>query len=362
MISFETVNKLGTSQLCLNAALKTCTSLGKTFLVLLWLIGIVSISKGQNLIKNPSFEKYWGPDCSSGFSITPNDVFNGPPPFDCHLQDWIRISETPDGFWYNGGNFPVNELSHYIYPHSDSACVGGVFYIQNMPNLREIIEGRLTKQLITDHHYQFSIYVQLSDSFYWSGTGKIAGINSFSAVFSDTMIASYTDLPIQNYTPQVQINQMVTDTQHWVLLMDTFVAAGGEKYVSIGNFKQDGQFQSQVIITKIPNSARITYYYIDDVSLIDLDDTASGINEQVAVGKLQVYPNPAENQLTVGGNQFSVNTIEVSNVLGQVCIIPPYQGGKGDVSINIAALPSGIYFIKATDAKGNTINGKFVKQ
>jgi hypothetical protein len=32
---------------------------------------------------------------------------------------------------------------------------------------------------------------------------------------------------------------MVTDTQHWVLLQDTFVAAGGEQYVSIGNFKTD---------------------------------------------------------------------------------------------------------------------------
>jgi hypothetical protein len=77
------------------------------------------------------------------------------------------------------------------------------------------------------------------------------------------------------------------------------------------------------------------------------------------IGQLLVYPNPAGNQLTVGSNQYSVNTIEVTNVLGQVCIsIINY---KSEI-INVAALPSGIYFIKATDNKGNVMNGKFVKE
>jgi hypothetical protein len=31
-------------------------------------------------------------------------------------------------------------------------------------------------------------------------------------------------------------------------------------------------------------------------------------------------------------------------------------------NIKVNELPSGIYFIKATDVKGNVMNGKFVKQ
>jgi hypothetical protein len=32
------------------------------------------------------------------------------------------------------------------------------------------------------------------------------------------------------------------------------------------------------------------------------------------------------------------------------------------ISINVSILPNGIYFIKATDEKGNVSNGKFVKE
>jgi hypothetical protein len=43
----------------------------------------------------------------------------------------------------------------------------------------------------------------------------------------------------------------------------------------------------------------------------------------------------------------------------QVCIsIINYNS----VIINIEALPSGIYFLKAIDSKGNTMIGKFVKE
>jgi hypothetical protein len=43
----------------------------------------------------------------------------------------------------------------------------------------------------------------------------------------------------------------------------------------------------------------------------------------------------------------------------QVCI--SIRNHKSEI-INIAALPSGIYFIRATDSKGNRMNGKFVKE
>ncbi|MFM2224746.1 MAG: hypothetical protein RJA07_948 [Bacteroidota bacterium] len=329
----------------------------KYFIIVLVLIIFCSKVQSQNLILNGGFEKYWGPDCSSGFSITPNDVFNGPPPFDCHIRDWIRISETPDGYWYKGYDFPTNWLSHYVLPHSDSVCVGEAFYIQSMPNIREIIQGKLTKPLITNHHYQFSMYVQLFDSIPWAGVGQIAGINSFSALFTDTAITSVTDLPIQNYHPQIQIDSMVIDTQHWILLVDTFVAAGGEQYVSIGNFKQDGQFQSKVVQTIIPNSAKVTYYYMDDVSLIDLDEV--GI-EEIEKNKLVVYPNPTTNELRIKIDDIQLKKIEVLDVLNRKQDII-YSTMNNQYLIDTSLLERGIYFIKATDINGNVSIGKFVK-
>ncbi|MFM2226595.1 MAG: hypothetical protein RJA07_2797 [Bacteroidota bacterium] len=220
----------------------------------------------------------------------------------CSIKDWIRISESPDGFWNKASDFPTNWLSHYVYPHSDSICVGGGFICKSIVNLREIIEGKLTKPLTPHHHYQFSMYVQLFDSIPWNDVGKIVGSNSFSAMFTDTMIPSHLDLPIQNYHPQIQIDSMVIDTQHWVLLVDTFIAAGGEQFVSIGNFKTDAQTQTQLVKT-INNKPEVAYYFIDDVSLIDLDEV--GI-EEVEKNRLEVYPNPADKYLDL---QFTDNEI-----------------------------------------------------
>jgi hypothetical protein len=331
----------------------------KIIIIISFFLLYAELSNAQNLIENPGFEKHWGGECYLPIPMSFDGVFNVAPQFDCSIKDWIGISETPDGYWYRANDFPKNSYAKYIYPHSDSVCIGGVFFAKLPNTFREVIEGKLIKPLVPDHHYQFSIYVQLFDTMHVNNAGKIVGTNSFSAVFSDTVIA-YTDLP--NYTPQVQINTMVTDTQHWVLLMDTFVANGGEQYISIGNFKPDSLTQF-VLVDSQSNLPEASYYYMDDVSLIDLDDTASGVEEQLAVksNQLIVYPNPASQSIIIS-SKSSVNTIEVTDVLGRICSIPPCKGGKGDLLIDVSELPQGIYFIKTTDTKGNGSVGKFVKE
>jgi hypothetical protein len=286
-------------------------------------------------------------------------VFNVAPQFDCSIKDWIRISETPDGFWYRANDFPINWLSNNLYPHSDSVCVGGGFYTHQMTNKREIIEGKLTKPLIADHHYQFSIYVQLFDKIPWNDVGKIAGSNSFSAVFTNSVIA-YTDLP--NYTPQVQINTMVTDTLNWVLLQDTFMANGGEQYISIGNLKPDSLTQFQLVKTINASLPEISYYFMDDVSLIDLDDTTSG-TEQIAnsIRQITIYPNPAKESIVISSMSL-VNTIEVTDLLGQKQNIIVERLTTNDLQLTTNNLPSGIYFIKVADLKGDVSVVKFVKE
>jgi hypothetical protein len=82
--------------------------------------------------------------------------------------------------------------------------------------------------------------------------------------------------------------------------------------------------------------------------------------------KLMVYPNPCGEKLLVTGYQsrtFGIgNTLEITDVLGRVCTIPPFERGLGGLDLNVSALPSGIYFIKASDTNGNSRNGKFVKE
>ncbi|MFM2226592.1 MAG: hypothetical protein RJA07_2794 [Bacteroidota bacterium] len=336
----------------------------KYSVVFVLLIIFSANADSQNLISNPSFEKKVGGGCNIQFSGL---GFDDPllQPNECGIKDWYSVSGTPDAYWYNALNYPSNAYTKYIYPHSDSVCVGGVFYFGD--SMREMPQGKLIKPLIANHHYQFSMYVQLYDTIYANDAGKLVGINSFSALFTDTALPfSVNYLPIQKYTPQVQINTMVTDTQHWVLLMDTFIAVGGEQFVSIGNFKTDAQTQTQLVQTVNSSLPKAAYYFIDDVSLIDLDEV--GI-EEVEKNKLIVYPNPANEWLTINDNWLTINTIEITDVLGRVMVSLSNHINQQiknsftqQLQIDVSILPNGIYFIKTIDVKGNQLNAKFVKE
>src|SRR3972149_1459638 len=77
----------------------------------------------------------------------------------------------------------------------------------------------------------------------------------------------YWNLP---YIPQVESLNIITDIKNWTLISGEYIAVGGEKYLTIGNFRNDANTQRDTINPNAPwwNSA---YYYIDDVSVYCVD-------------------------------------------------------------------------------------------
>jgi len=72
---------------------------------------------------------------------------------------------------------------------------------------------------------------------------------------------------------------------------------------------------------------------------------ATAINEEIS--DLLIYPNPAKNTLTIDGNYTSVT---IYDVFGKVVLATDYQK-----TIGVAALSSGIYFIRINTDKGTRI-------
>ncbi len=77
--------------------------------------------------------------------------------------------------------------------------------------------------------------------------------------------------------------------------------------------------------------------------------------------KLMAYPNPASQSIVIS-HQSLVNTIEVTNLLGQQQNVLVEKLTTNNLKLSTEHLPSGIYFIKAIDTKGNTMNAKFIKE
>ncbi|MFM2047560.1 MAG: hypothetical protein RI955_106 [Bacteroidota bacterium] len=100
---------------------------------------------------------------------------------------------------------------------------------------------------------------------------------------------------------------------------------------------------------------------ISSFTLYITDNDANGIASIKANNKLSIYPNPVENQLTISNNLYSLTTIEIVDLLGRNCISINNHNSK-IISVGVNTLSKGIYFVKATDEKGNIYNSKFTKQ
>ena len=88
-----------------------------------------------------------------------------------------------------------------------------------------------------------------------------------------------------------------------------------------------------------------------------------GINNFLSQS-IQIYPNPAHNELSIiAGNKIS--NVTISSLIGQVVYseVALSHAMTGELwKVNIENLPAGVYVVKVTDSEGIKTVGKFVKE
>ncbi len=133
---------------------------------------------------------------------------------------------------------------------------------------------------------------------------------------------------------------------------------GGEKYFIIGNFNNDAN-----TTLDSNNQANLfyagSYYYIDDVSVVDC---TVGINEiESYKNKIKLMPNPAKDELRIMSDESGIKKIEVCDVLNNVMLAESAEVKEKSITINVSNFASGTYFIKVFSNKGIAVK-KFVKE
>ncbi len=87
----------------------------------------------------------------------------------------------------------------------------------------------------------------------------------------------------------------------------------------------------------------------------DASESITGTNTESI---LQVYPNPAYNEVNVTSVN-KITEITITNVVGQC--VHSQTCNNSSVQINIAQLPAGVYFMKVMDETGVTTVVRVVK-
>jgi hypothetical protein len=98
--------------------------------------------------------------------------------------------------------------------------------------------------------------------------------------------------------------------------------------------------------------------YVDKINIQSLNASQIPLVNDV---KLDVFPNPASDQITcvLKGNTSQYSQAEIIDSQGKTCMV--FECNAAENQVNIQALPAGVYFIRIK-GKSGMLQTRFVKQ
>lgn len=323
----------------------------KIILSACFIYGIASLEAQTNLVPNPSFELY--DTCPF---ITGQITFATPwnTPVSISTPDYMNVCDTVS---MNHLSIPSN-YAGYELAHSGNAYATIVTYTHSLinpsaDNAREYIQVQLLDTLVTNVTYCIRFFVSAGDSCQYV-------CNDIGVFFSPTPLHDNTcwfcPLPVSPQFENAATNSL-SSRNGWTLIAGNYTALGGEKYIVIGNFKDSTTSVATFTGWTTSTIACFASYYIDDVLLAPCD-SLNGIQENIKVSNINVYPNPVKTNLTVtllkGEGVLTVYNIVGEKVFSNKII-------NTQTEIDVGNLPKGMYFVEVETEK-DVSRKKIVKE
>lgn len=215
-------------------------------------------AEAANLVVNPSFESLTS--CPVNFGqVDRAQGWNSPTQASPDLLNSCAASgtglSTPSNVW--GTQTPASG-NGYAFGRMWASVPAN-----STGDYREYIQGTLTQPLVAGQTYQVSFLVSLAETY-----TPIAEIGAFLSPTPFNLAIGAVNNGLLNVTPQVvNASGLLSSTVNWMPVAGTFTAAGGEQYIIIGNFLDDGA-------TTAANRSLFSFamYYVDEVSVSELSE------------------------------------------------------------------------------------------
>ena len=195
---------------------------------------------------------------------------------------------------------------------------------------------------------QFDIFTDLTEVNYDQGTQKFTFKANTRRTFTSANIQNeYNGARVPDHNAaQHDFNALVvvlTDTDLTQAEWDTVDATAdwfshqGADSSGLFNFHEATNGVGSITFTGVQSSAL-------NVNSVNLDDS-----------HIQVYPNPANDYLTVNtnGNLKSQVSVRLNNIVGQKVLDQKYEQVDNAFVLNVEHLPTGIYILDVSDTSSN---------
>lgn len=272
----------------------------KLLVVLLFMIFEL---QAQNLVPNGSFED---------FSTCPNSLAQ------LHFADfWFAPQQSSelynqcsiDPFHYS--TVPQNNAG-FQYARTGSGYAGCVFAVEHN-DYHENITAYLRESLTAGEEYTLTYFISSPEL-----AGR--GVDNPSGLLTTDSIFPMTSLGRILLKPQVKLSDVYfADSVRWMKVSGSFIAGGGENYLTIGTFTPHDSTQ----FIFIHNNNDLAHYYIDDVSLYPsntiIHKAAAGNDTVVCRGERVLVGAPGRDEYTY---QWTASDSSINYQTAQISIIP----------------------------------------
>lgn len=250
---------------------------------------------------------------------------------------------------------PVNLFGN-IAAHSGNAYIGQYvgYLVTPYEDYREYAQIQLSSPLVAGATYRVEIFISLPNRVGYA-------VDRYGFYFDSSPLAYAGQLVIP-VVPQVESQgTFYTNSTGWDYFTGTFVAVGGEQYLTIGNFSN--HLNTTIIPSGItPAGISNPYLYLDDVSVTMeavLPVSYSYLTAEFVQGDNELkWKTSSEENVT----HFLVEHSEDGRSFSQIGEVPA-GGSNGDylfTSSGGADQPSQYYRLKAVDLDGMMHTSKIV--
>lgn len=233
---------------------------GKSCIV--FLLSLLSFNgQAQNMVPNSSFETHSLCPDTNPYTIN-------------YVTQWTGAGTSVDYYHVCATNntfvVPSQWWGGFQVPRTGNAYVGfSVYYFSGPPDRREYLQTTLSDTMRSNSCYLVTFYVNLSNPSIW-GVNNLA-VNFSGSTFSDSL-EQLVPMPMHVYKYG---NPIITDTSSWVEIKGIYFATGGEKFMTMGDFKDNAN--TDTLTVNSTTSSNGGYYFIDDVSVIAIDSIFGGL-------------------------------------------------------------------------------------
>lgn len=220
---------------------------------------VVFAGRGQNLVPNGGFESYHV--CPGSYSRTPAEF---------RVPSWkVLTTGSPDYFHQcSDGEAAVPYNWAGVSDAFEGKGYAGIYTWMGLKEYREYLHCRLAAPLMKDSLYQVQFRYKLASYSKYS-------IDRIAFLLSDSLKAVRHDraLALEPTVSFVKDSALTPETGSWEIATAEYRAAGGEQYLTIGNFDDDQttrHYRIRFRPVQEPMLASAAYYYIDDVQVTPL--------------------------------------------------------------------------------------------